>query len=106
VIASGVSLLPAIYLLLLHWVKTADDLAVVVVVNAVVAVLKKLLLGHLVPVLNVPNAVENAFPLLLPLDMLDVRAAAVLPDMMLLMKICPLLEGFLQFKLGTPFWLM
>lgn len=38
----------------------AEDLAVVVVVKAVVAVRRKLLLGHLLPVVKVPKAVANA----------------------------------------------
>lgn len=53
-VASGVSLLLNC-LLLLHYVNLADDLFVVVVVNAaVVAVLNRLLLGHLIPEENVP----------------------------------------------------
>ncbi len=52
VFVSGVSLL-LICLLLLHWVSTAEDFVVEEVVKAVVAVLSKLVLGHLFPVLNV-----------------------------------------------------
>jgi len=50
---SGVSLF-VICLLLLHCVSTVDDLVADAVVKAVVAVLKKLLLGHLVPFMKVP----------------------------------------------------
>jgi len=54
-VASGVSLLLLIYLLLLHYVNLAEDLLVVVVVKAVVAVFKKFVLGHFIPVLKVPE---------------------------------------------------
>jgi hypothetical protein len=72
-VASGVSLLifPLICLLLLHYVRIADDLVVDDVVNAVVAVtavLKKLLLlGHLVPAIKVPVLADNG-----PLPPLDI----------------------------------
>jgi hypothetical protein len=50
---SGVSLF-VIYLLLLHCVKRAEDNVADYVVRAVVAVFRKLLLGHLLPFKKVP----------------------------------------------------
>lgn len=57
-----------------------EDLVVVVVVNAVVAVLKKLLLGHLAPFKKPPFElvwIEGGLfiPLLFPLDMLELKTA-------------------------------
>ena len=92
-VASGVSLL-LICLLLLHWVSLAEDLLVVVVVKAaVVAVLSRLLLGHLPPEENVPPALPNIYWLLKPLiaKLVDVAPPVLLLEILelnaLLLKI-------------------
>ena len=53
-LASGVSF-GFICLFELHYVSIADDFVVIDAVNALVADLKKLLLGHLVPLTKVPT---------------------------------------------------
>lgn len=81
-VASGVSLLLNC-LLLLHWVNFAEDLFVVVVVNAaVVAVLNKLLLGHLIPDEKVPPALVSIYWLEFP--PVNAKFVVVAPPVLLL----------------------